>query len=206
MTVVCALQYLWGSFDQDALLRLGANMGRVVASGQWPRLLTASWLHVGALHLFVTVATLAWSRPLESKLGRTGWTLVFAGSALVGTALQGALEPDSPAVTGSAGAAGVLAAAAWLSRRPGAAHWRLPVVGVRGGWALVTVLQCVALAVPGGGLVAPLCGAAAGLALAAVLPRDLAGRAWAQGLGWLWLLATASAFEWLWSVTRPWTR
>ncbi len=198
-TLVCAGQYLWHGLDQPGLVRMGANLGELVGKGQWPRLLTAGWLHAGALHLFASVTTLAWARPLERQASPTGITVIFASSMLCGALAQALIEPGSPAATASAGALGVLVATTWLGR-----HSETPRRGGRLALAGVWGLQLLALAMPGGGTVAPLAGALAGLAAATLWPHL---RNYPQLLrigAWTYALLVATAFEWLWSATRPW--
>lgn len=198
-TLVCAAQYLWHGLDQAGLVRMGANLGELTGKGQWPRLITAGWLHAGALHLFASVTTLAWARPLERQTSGAGFTVIFASSMLGGALAQALLEPASPAATASAGALGVLVATAWLQRQS-----ETPRRGGRLAWFGVIGLQLVALAMPGGGTVAPLAGALTGLAAVMLWPYL---RSFPQVLrvsAWTYALLVATAFEWLWSATQPW--
>jgi rhomboid protease GluP len=198
-TGICALQYLWHGLDQSGMLRMGANLGDLSLSGQWPRLLTAGWLHSGALHLFASVTTLAWTRPLERQVGGAGFTVILAGSMLGGTLAQALLEPNSPAATASAGALGVLVAATWLQRSA-----EKPRRGGRLAWMSIWGLQLLALAMPGAGTVAPLGGGLCGLGLALLWPFVRARAQSVRFVAWTYALLVATAFEWLWSATRPW--
>ena len=67
--------------SRAALLRWGALFGPAVADGEYWRVLTCGFVHIGAIHLaFNMYATLIFGRMLELLQGpwRLGWTFVFA--------------------------------------------------------------------------------------------------------------------------------
>ncbi|MBI5610096.1 MAG: rhomboid family intramembrane serine protease [Deltaproteobacteria bacterium] len=198
-TLVCAGQYLWHGLDQAGLVRMGANLGELIGKGQWPRLVTSGWLHAGALHLFASVATLAWARPLERQTSAAGFTVIFASSMVGGAVAQALLEPGRPAATASAGAQCVVVATAWLQRQR-----ETPRRGGRLAWFGVIGLQLLALAMPSGGAVAPLAGALTGWAAALLWPWLRNYPQLLRVSAWTYALLVATAFEWLWSATQPW--
>jgi rhomboid protease GluP len=68
------------------LLRWGANLGSLTTSGQWWRLFTCTFLHIGILHLLFNMVVL-WDigRFMERLLGRTGFAVVYLLAGLSGS-------------------------------------------------------------------------------------------------------------------------
>ena len=93
-----------------------AQVPAYVAAGQWWRLITAAFLHVGLLHLaFNMLALLVFGSELERMLGRWRYLGLYLVSVLGGaTAIQlfgapgGAVAGASTAIYGLLGALGVL--------------------------------------------------------------------------------------------------
>lgn len=62
----------------DALIRWGANYGPVVTHGQWWRLGTAMFLHIGVLHLLMNMYVLFASGGISERLfGRAGFAVLY---------------------------------------------------------------------------------------------------------------------------------
>lgn len=83
--------YLFGNGSQDpfTLLNFGANYGDLVRAGEYYRLFTCAFLHIGVLHLFVNMYSLYVIGPqLESFLGKTKFLIVYLFSALSGSLLS----------------------------------------------------------------------------------------------------------------------
>jgi rhomboid protease GluP len=92
------------------LVHWGANFGGYVLAGQWWRLLTAAFVHVGILHLATNMWCL-WNLGLlgEPLLGPAGVVAVYALTGVAGNLLSTAVHPQvvgagaSGAVFGLAG-------------------------------------------------------------------------------------------------------
>lgn len=89
----------------DQLLQWGANLGIVSLTGQWWRLFTATFLHIGILHLASNMYVLGAAGPLvERVLGRTGYAIAYVLSGLAGSMASAWLHPEVV----SAGASGAI--------------------------------------------------------------------------------------------------
>ena len=68
------------------LLRWGANLGSLTTSGQWWRLFTCTFLHIGILHILFNMFVL-WDigRFMERLLGSAGWAVVYLVAGLSGS-------------------------------------------------------------------------------------------------------------------------
>ena len=111
----------------DSLLAWGANYGRLSASGQWWRLATAMFLHVGVIHLFMNMWVLWDAGPLvERMLGHAAFASAYLLAGLAGGCASALWSPDRPSVGASGaifGIFGVLGAVLLRQRRalpPGA--------------------------------------------------------------------------------------
>jgi membrane associated rhomboid family serine protease len=105
-------------FDKGALIASvpGTDIG--VAHGQWYRLVTAMFLHASLLHIAFNMLALWWvGAPLEQRIGRGRFLLVYFVSGLAGSA--GALfqAPFSPTVGASGAIFGLFGAILVLERK-----------------------------------------------------------------------------------------
>ena len=68
------------------LLRWGANLGSLTTSGQWWRLFTCTFLHIGILHILFNMFVL-WDigRFMERLIGSAGWAVVYLLAGLAGS-------------------------------------------------------------------------------------------------------------------------
>jgi membrane associated rhomboid family serine protease len=87
----------------ESLLEWGANFGPLTASGEWWRLLTCTFIHIGALHLAVNMYVL-WDagRVVERLVGHAGFLALYIGAGLLGSQASIAWDP----LIVSAGASG----------------------------------------------------------------------------------------------------
>lgn len=90
-----------------------------VATGEYYRLLTSTFLHVAPLHILSNMFALWFiGGPLEQALGRARYLTVYLLSALGGSALVYLLTPENVPTLGASGAVfGLLGATVVLARR-----------------------------------------------------------------------------------------
>ena len=97
--------------DSQALIRWGSNFGPLTADGQWWRLLSAAFLHGGAVHLFVNMFTLFDVGRLCERIFGTGrFLLLYLLSGLLGSAASVWWNPGVNSVGASGALFGVLGA------------------------------------------------------------------------------------------------
>jgi membrane associated rhomboid family serine protease len=124
--------------DSEAFER-GALAGAFLAEGEWWRMITTGFLHIGPLHLAMNMLMLWWfGSSLEALLGRWRFLAIYGISILAGSAGALLLEPFDYTVGASSGVFGVLGAGLVLERRG---------INVFGGAALIVVLLNLALSV-----------------------------------------------------------
>jgi membrane associated rhomboid family serine protease len=88
----------------EVLHRFGAVSGADLLDGEWWRLLTACFVHIGALHLIGNLFGLAMMGPLAELLwGRGRLLVIYLVSGLAGSALAMAVRPDA-ILAGASGA------------------------------------------------------------------------------------------------------
>jgi membrane associated rhomboid family serine protease len=157
---------LWESLAQVPLL---------VQLGDWWRVLTAAFMHVGLLHLALNMlALVVYGTELERTLGRWRYLGVYLVSLLGGSAaLQLFGNPLAPVAGASAAIYGLLGAfgVLLLSQRQ----------SLRGLVTLLAVNILISVAIPGISLTGHLGGLVAGAAATGVVVLAR-GRGWAQGL------------------------
>ena len=118
---VSVWDYLAGR-NPAVLDRLGGVTGWNLLAGEWWRLGTSAFVHIGLLHLVLNVAAIGMMGPLAELLwGRRRLAAIYALSALAGGCLAMAVHPTTPAgapvllAGASGGIWGVLTSlAAWL--------------------------------------------------------------------------------------------
>ena len=89
----------------DVLLKWGADFGPVTFGGEWWRLLTAAFLHGGAVHLAMNMfCLLGVGKATERMIGSPGFLLAYLTSAVVGNLASVAWNP----VVVSVGASGAV--------------------------------------------------------------------------------------------------
>lgn len=78
-----------GSYHVATLLKFGALQKDFVIAGDYYRLITAAFVHIGLLHLVVNMYSLyVIGGQLENFLGRTKYLIVYIVSAIVGSLLS----------------------------------------------------------------------------------------------------------------------
>ena len=115
----------------------GALYGPLVAEGEWWRIVTAGFLHIGPIHILFNMLMLYWfGTPLETLLGRGRFLAIYGISILAGSAGALIFAPAEVTVGASAGVFGILGAGLVLERRG---------INVFGGAALAIVVFNLAL-------------------------------------------------------------
>jgi rhomboid protease GluP len=89
----------------ESLLKWGADYGPLTLRGQWWRMFTSMFVHIGVMHVLFNMVVLANIGPfMEVLLGGSGYTILYVAAGLGGDAASLALHPG----TVSAGASGAI--------------------------------------------------------------------------------------------------
>ncbi len=114
---VPALTYLRDG-DARVLLGLGALRGQELLDGEWWRLLTAGFVHVGAVHLLVNLFSLGVLGPLAEGLwGRKRFVVLYLLSGLGAACVAVLVNPDAVTAAAAGSVWGTQAAVLlWLAR------------------------------------------------------------------------------------------
>jgi rhomboid protease GluP len=167
-----------GTENPRLLIQFGAKVNTYIAEGEYWRLLTATFLHIGLLHLLLNGWALYLFGPLiERHFGALRFVIIYLVAGLGGSIASFAFGPELSAGASGAifGLVGALAAYFWLHRRITGAEGRAQllnaifIVGINVAFGL-SLSQAIDNWGHIGGLIA---GAVAGLALA---PRYQPGR------------------------------
>lgn len=76
---------LGGSENQEVLLQVGANVGQLVVQGEWWRLITAIFIHIGLLHIATNgVMIYAVGTQIEGLFGHWRMLVIYFVSGIVG--------------------------------------------------------------------------------------------------------------------------
>lgn len=89
--LVFVLMYLLGdgSTNVQTLIKFGANYGPLVKAGEYYRLITSAFLHIGIVHLLFNCYALYVIGPqVENFFGKTKYILIYLASALSGSLLS----------------------------------------------------------------------------------------------------------------------
>ena len=116
------------------LLRFGADFGPLVADGEWQRIITSAFVHIGVVHILFNMIIL-WQIGsfVERLYGNLLFLVVYLGSAVAGSLMSLSMNP----IVISAGASGAIfglygALLAYMLRRKGAIPLHM-VSGIRNG-------------------------------------------------------------------------
>ncbi len=125
--VACYVASLWWSNPEDILqlIHLGANSSLLVQQGDWYRLVTSLFLHMGLVHLFMNLLALKYfGPPLETVIGGPMFIGVFVFSGVCGSLLS-VWHQTSLSVGASGAVLGLLSAAIVIEWAGGNAARRL---------------------------------------------------------------------------------
>jgi rhomboid protease GluP len=168
----------WLSFDPSLLIGVGSNFGPFTTDGDWWRLLTAMFLHVGLLHVAFNMWALVSFGPMVERLyGSVSYLVIYLVAGLAGNLASVSWDPDVNSVGASGAIFGTLGALIAVHVRAGST---IPVSVVRPvrnsslfytGFAL-----CAGLASTGVDNAAHLGGVAAGFLMGVALSSVVTGR------------------------------
>lgn len=108
-----------GSTSTRTLIAFGAKVNPLIANGEYWRLLTACFLHVGLTHLlFNSIGLLSFGRLTEMVFGHARFVAIYAVAGITGSVLSYLLSPSTGAGASGAlfGVAGALAVFFWQNR------------------------------------------------------------------------------------------
>lgn len=115
-----AMESRGGSQDQQVLLSFGAMFGPLIASGEYWRLFTAMFLHIGPMHLaFNGLGLLIFGKLAERIFGLSRFLIVYVFAGLTGSIASFAFNDTAIGAGASGAIMGVLGALAafYLVRR-----------------------------------------------------------------------------------------
>ncbi len=89
VAVFIAMELTGGSTNPRNLVRWGANVARLIAEGEYWRLLTSAFIHIGLPHLlFNTFALLTFGRLAEMIFGHVRFLAIYVVSGITGALLS----------------------------------------------------------------------------------------------------------------------
>lgn len=101
------LMYIYGngSEDIDTLIKFGANYIPYVKNGEYVRLLTSTFLHIGVVHLiFNMYALIVVGKEVEQLYGKLKYILIYLLSALMGSLFTVVFSSSNTVSAGASGA------------------------------------------------------------------------------------------------------
>ena len=120
LIVINVLVFLWltvngGSTNTATLVTYGAKYTPLIVAGQWWRLLTAGFLHIGIEHLVINMLTLYFlGLYLENILGSWRMLTVYLTSIIGGNLLSAVVSSNSVSAGASTGIFGLFGAFIFL--------------------------------------------------------------------------------------------
>lgn len=126
------------------LQREGALFGPLVADGEWWRIVSSGFLHLGFLHIGMNMLLLFFlGRVLEEAIGSTRFAAIYSVSLVAGSLGSLLLEPTVAAAGASGAVFGLMGAALVASRSRGINPWESGI------GTLVVLNLLLTFAVPG---------------------------------------------------------
>ena len=134
--------------DVDVLRARFGQFNLAVAAGEWWRIFSAAFLHVGMFHLLFNMWALwIFGRPLESQTGSASFASLYLASAVAGGAAAFLLSDPRVTVVGASGAIFGLFGA-WLYSSYRSRHTRLGNAQFRNLLVLLGLNVFLSLSVP----------------------------------------------------------
>jgi len=164
-------RYPGGSTDNGVLEQLGATIPGMLSSGQYWRLLTSCFLHIGIAHIATNMLALLWLGGLAERFyGPLRFLGIYLAAGIGGGIATGVFASDNIGAGASGAIFGILGAmlvASWRNRAViGAATSRAIFANL----GQLLVLNIVISFLPGIGLWAHAGGALTGAVLALIIP------------------------------------
>ena len=163
-------ELLGSTRDPASLLDFGANHGPLVAEGEYWRLLTSVFLHIGIMHLMLnSLGLLIYGMLLEQAFGRLRFVLIYVAAGLAGSTASFLASPMAISAGASGaifGLLGALAASFLTGSGPQGRGSRRDAAGIA---VLVAINLAYGLVAPGIDNWAHIGGLAMGFALGIIL-------------------------------------
>ena len=105
--IVFALMYIYGNGSEDieTLKNFGANYIPLVKSGEYIRLITSAFVHIGIIHLLSNMYALyVIGRQVEQLYGRMKYILIYFISAIMGSLFTVVFSSSNTVAAGASGA------------------------------------------------------------------------------------------------------
>ncbi len=105
--IVFALMYILGkgSEDSETLINFGANIGVLTKAGQYYRLITCAFLHIGVIHLFCNMYSIYAVGPtIEYFFGKAKFLFIYFYSAITASLFVLIFQSDTVLTAGASGA------------------------------------------------------------------------------------------------------
>ena len=105
--IVFALMYIYGNGSEDieTLKNFGANYIPLVKSGEYIRLITSAFVHIGIIHLLSNMYALyVIGRQVEQLYGRIKYILIYFISAIMGSLFTVVFSSSNTVAAGASGA------------------------------------------------------------------------------------------------------
>ncbi len=111
--LIFILMYILGNGSEDkyTLLLFGANLDILTKSGEYYRLFTSMFLHIGIIHLFCNMYSLyVIGKELETVYGKAKYLIIYFLSGIAGSILSLAFNPNTICAGASGAIFGLLGA------------------------------------------------------------------------------------------------
>ena len=105
--IIFLLMYVIGNGSEDSatLIKFGANYAPLTLSGDYYRLITSSFLHIGFIHLFCNMYALYSIGPnIESFFGKGKFIVIYLYSAIIGSLFALVFSSNNSLSAGASGA------------------------------------------------------------------------------------------------------
>lgn len=160
------MMYILGSGSEDiyTLLKFGANQSNLVQTGEYYRLITSAFLHIGITHLLCNMYSLYVIGPqIETFFGKIKFLIIYLGSAIIGNLFSCILDGGSVAAGASGAIFGLMGSLLYFGY-----HYRVYLGGVMRSQLIPVILLNIGigLILPGISNAAHIGGLVGGLLLA----------------------------------------